>query len=481
MNTNDLNPAVTPREAMDVFINFHVVYKLSKVYGPNNRHFQERMQVFFYSLKKMSSGEAEVQIRIKEGTVFINRIRLKFNIANYPLYKYICDEFHLRHMGMIAFLPGLTIEEFQRFVIFLNKKEIAKENPFEHLTEEFKAAAFPHIRLEKIKAALQAVAADSRAVSMYFLGIYHLKDIFDTRQGILNLHVTKRYIQSICNLLSFDESVLFGMTSIKNFEEYTLNHSVNVCVLSLALGRRLGLSRPELINLGISACLHDVGKFEIPQEVLDKPGKLDAEERAVIEKHSPRGAGRLIHTRATQEIPVPAILVALEHHMTPKFEGYPKYVWRNKTSLFSKIVKVVDYYDAITTKRVYRPKTFTPEEALKLMVERGEEEFDRLILKAFVNMIGVYPIGSLVVLDSGEIGIVVESNTNAAVIMRPKVKLITDAGGQKTDGVVVDLADTDEASHKYKKTILTTLDADKYNIRVSDFLLADNPSVAAAG
>lgn len=438
------------------------------------------MQVFFACFKKLSSGEAEVRIRIKEGTVYINRIRLKFNIGNYPLYKYIRDEFHLRHLGTIAFLPGLTIEEFQGFVILLNKKDIAKDNPFERLAEEFQTAAFLHIRLEKIKAGFQAEAADSKAVSMYFLGIHHLKDIFDTRQGILNLHVTKRYIQSICNLLSFDESVLFGMTSIKNFEEYTLNHSVNVCVLSLALGRRLGLSRPELINLGISACLHDVGKFEIPQEVLDKPGKLDAAERAVIEQHSHRGASRLIHTRATQEIPVPAILVALEHHMTPKFQGYPKYVWRNKTSLFSKIVKVIDYYDAITTKRVYRPKTFTPGEALKLMVERGEEEFDPLILKAFVNMIGVYPIGSLVVLDSGEIGIVVESNMNAAFLKRPKVKLITDARGQKTDGAIVDLTDTDESSPQYKKTILTTLDAEKYNIRVSDFLLADNPAAAAA-
>lgn len=478
MSNPESNPAVTAQEAMDVFVNFHVVYKLSKVYEANNSQFQERMQAFVASMERISGG-GEVQIRIQEGSVFINRIRLKFNVASYPLYQYMRQEFNQRQLGMIALLPGLSIEEFQRFVAFLNKSEVVKVDPFERLAEEFQVAAFPHIRLEKVRAYGRTESADSKAVPMYFLGIYHLKDIFDARQGILNLHVTKRYIQTICNLLALDESILFGMTNVKNFEEYTLNHSVNVCVLSLALGRRLGLSRPDLINLGISACLHDVGKFEIPAEVLEKPGKLDAEERATIEKHPHRGAARLIHTRATQQIPIPAIMVALEHHITPKFEGYPKYAWRYKISLLSMIVKVVDYYDAITTKRVYRPKTFTPGEAVKLMLERGEEEFDPLILKAFVNMIGIYPIGSLVVLDTAEVGIVVGANTSSAQLTRPRVKLIANAKGQRTDGEVVDLAEKDAAGQRYLRSILMTLDAEKYGLRASDFLLADNPQAAA--
>ncbi len=479
MTRPDAESAETQQEAMDVFVAFHVVYKLAKVYDPNNRQFQERMEAFLSGLRGIADG-GEVQFRIQDGRVFVNRIRLKFNLVSFSVYQYMRDEYQRRQLGMITLLPGLTGEEFQRFVVFLGKSEIAKADPFERLAQEFQLAAFPHIRLEKVRAAAIGDSAEGKAVPMYFLGIHHLKDIFDARQGILNLHVTKRYIQTICNLLSLDESVLFGMTSVKNFEDYTLNHSINVCVLSLALGRRLGLSRPDLISLGIGACLHDVGKFEIPAEVLDKPGKLDADERATIEKHPHRGAARLIHTRATQQIPVPAIMVALEHHITPKFEGYPKYAWRYKTSLFSKIVKVVDYYDAITTKRVYRPKTFTPGEAVRLMLERGEEEFDPLILKAFVHMIGVHPIGSLVVLDSAEIGIVVGANANPGQLARPRVKLITDARGERMDGPVVDLAERDEAGTRYRRSILMPLDADKYGIRISDFLLADNPLAAPA-
>ncbi len=477
MSRPEVSSPVSPQEAMDVFIGFHVVYKLAKVYQPNNRQYQERMDGFLAGLRNVSQG-GEVQIRIQDGRVFINRIRLKFNLVSFPVYQYVRDEFQRRELGMIVLRPGITGDEFQRFVAFLSKSEIAKTDPFERLSQEFEIAAFPHIRLEKVRSAALGASAEGKAVPTYFLGIYHLKDIFDARQGVLNLHVTKRYIQAVCNLLSLDESVLFGMTSVKNFEDYTLNHSVNVCVLSLALGRRLGLSRPDLISLGIGACLHDVGKFEIPAEVLDKPGRLDAEERATIEKHPHRGAARLIHTRATQQIPVPAIMVALEHHITPKFEGYPKYAWRYKTSLFSKIVKVVDYYDAITTKRVYRPKTFTPGEAIRMMRERGEEEFDPLILKAFVHMIGIHPIGSLVVLDTAEIGVVVGANPRPGQLARPRVKLITDARGDMRDGPVVDLAEMDDAGRAFRRSILMPLDADKYGLRVSDFLLADDPLAA---
>jgi len=106
--------------------------------------------------------------------------------------------------------------------------------------------------------------------------------------------VTKRWIQSICDLINLDESFLLGLVNLKNYRDYVLNHSVNVCVLSLALGKRIGLTRPELMDLGISAALHDVGKLDVPREILEKPGRLDDRERAVMERHSHTGANALI-------------------------------------------------------------------------------------------------------------------------------------------------------------------------------------------
>ena len=478
MSKDGAKPQFSSREAMDVFVNFHVAYKQARVYEQNNVQFQERIHLLFATLDNVLRTGNEVQIRIIQDSVFLNRIRLKFDFSNFHVYRFILEEFQLWRIGTAGFLPGLSEEELQSFIVFLSKKHLPEKNSFERLAEDFRAASFPHIRLEKIPAAEEVKLVDQNTVPMYFLGIYHLKEIFDARAGSLNLQITKRWIQSITNLLAFDESVLFGLTTIKNFEDYTLNHSINVCVLALSLGRRLGLNRPELIELGIGSCLHDIGKFEIPGEIVDKPGRLSAEERTVMEMHAHRGASVLIQTRTSQDVPVAAFVVAMEHHLTPSLDGYPKFGWRRETSLFSKIVKIVDYYDAITTKRIYRPKTFTPEEAIRLMVEQGEKEFDPLILKAFINMIGIYPIGSLVILDSGEIGVVVKSNANAALVKRPKVKIITDARGNKLDGGIADLAETDGTEAGFKRSIIMTLDPDKYDLQVYDYLLAKPQTLA---
>ena len=487
MSRDDKKPLISPHEAMEVFINFHVAYRQARVYEKNNVQFQKRIRLLFDTFQKILRTGEEVQIRIVQDSVFLNRIRLKFDFSNFHVYRFILEEFKNWRIGTASFLPGLTEEEMQSFIIFLSKKYLPQSNSFERLAEDFRAAAFTHIRLEKIPAAEEVKLVDQNTVPMYFLGIYHLKEIFDARHGTLNLHITKRWIQSIANLLALDESLLFGMTTIKNFEDYTLNHSVNVCVLALSLGRRLGLSRRELIELGISACLHDVGKFEIPSEIVEKPAKLTPEERTLMEMHPQRGAARLLQTRTAQDIPVATFVVALEHHLTPSLGGYPKYTWRRETSLFSRIVKIVDYYDAITTKRVYRPKTFTPEEALRLMVDLSGKEFDPILLKAFINMIGVYPIGSLVVLDSGEVGVVVQPNSSAAFAKRPKVKLISDPHGAKFDDGIVDLAEPSETPGGFKRAILMSLDPDQYDIHVYDYLLSqaqrratDRASSAAA-
>ena len=476
MSQDETKPQFSTREAMDVFVNFHVAYKLARVYEPNNVQFRERITSLFATLDKILRTGEEVQIRIIQESVFLNRIRLKFDFSNFHVYRFILEEFQHWRIGTAGFRPGLSEEEIQSFIVFLSKKHLPEKDSFERLAEDFRAATFPHIRLEKIPAAEEVKLVGENTVPMYFLGIYHLKEIFDARTGTLNLHITKRWIQSIANLLALDESVLFGLTTIKNFQDYTLNHSVNVCVLALSLGRRLGLDRRELIELGISACLHDVGKFEIPSEIVDKPGRLTPEERTIMEMHAHRGAGRLLQTRTSQDIPVSAFVVALEHHLTPALNGYPKLTWRQEPSLFSRIVKIVDYYDAITTKRIYRPKTFTPEEAIRLMVEQGEKEFDPLMLKAFINMIGIYPIGALVVLDSGEIGVVVRPNSQPAFVKRPQVKLITDPRGNKQNGRIVDLAETDGTEAGFKRSIIMSLDPDKYDLHVYNYLLPQAPS-----
>jgi HD-GYP domain-containing protein (c-di-GMP phosphodiesterase class II) len=262
------------------------------------------------------------------------------------------------------------------------------------------------------------------------------------------------------------------LTTIKNHDEYTLNHSVNVSLLAVALGRRLGLTRAELVDLGLAAFFHDLGKIETPVEILNKPGQLTEDERKIVELHPHQGAEKLIQFRDFRRLPVSAIHVAMEHHIKEDLTGYPKYRIKSDVNLYSRIVKVCDFFDAITTKRVYRKKTFTRAEALSLMLENIGTEFNPVILKTFAQMIGIFPVGSVVLLNTGEIGLVVESSQETRYLLRPRVKIIVDAQGQKIDGEVADLTELDSQTKSYRRTVVKEINPEDYNLQVPDYFLA---------
>jgi HD-GYP domain-containing protein (c-di-GMP phosphodiesterase class II) len=262
------------------------------------------------------------------------------------------------------------------------------------------------------------------------------------------------------------------LTNIKNFDGYTLNHSVNVCVLSISLGKKLGLDRRELVELGLSAFFHDFGKLDIPKEILLKPGSLTSEERRIIEKHPHLGAEKLVQLKEFRFLPLSALSVAMEHHSREDRTGYPKYRKKPTINLFSKIVKITDVYDALTTERPYRPDHMSQEEALMFMQERSGTEFDPLLLKVFVHMMGDVPVGSLVLLDTGEIGIAYEINPSAHFRQRPKVKLITDPQGNKKDGDIIDLTQKAPERQEFERSIIKILDTRKYPIKTADYFVA---------
>ena len=164
--------------------------------------------------------------------------------------------------------------------------------------------------------------------------------------------------------------------------------------------------------------------------------------------------------------------MALEHHVKEDMSGYPQYQKKKYVNLYSKIVKICDFFDALTTKRPYRTKVFTRDEVLKMMIEASGIEFDSILMKVFANMMGAFPVGTLILLNTGEIGIVFELNMEPSFSSRPKVKLIADKDDNKIDGEIVDLAEVDSQSKKYKRTIVKSLDADHYEIQVSDYFLA---------
>ena len=465
---------LTQRELANILLRYHAVLKVARVYDFNNQIVQGQIQLLYAGLHDALEREGEVVIRRRENAIYISGVRVKFDYSNYHIYKFLSNDFQTKEIAAIAFSPGMPEDEIQRFIKILLRKDLDPKAPHAAIIQAIDTEHIDHIIVEKISPFELQVSREKSAVRMYFAGIYLLKDVFEKQKqhGAFNLNLTKRWMQSTFNHIVDDESFVYGLTNIKNYDEYTLNHSINVCILAVALGRRLGLSREELSDLGVSAFLHDLGKLEVPKEILEKPALLNNEERTIVEGHVHEGAERLIELKSARRLPLRAVQVALEHHLKVDMSGYPKYVRKKTISLFSKIVKIVDYFDAITTKRVYRPKVLTREEALRMMREKSGDEFDPLLLKVFVSMIGAHPVGSVVVLDSGEIGIVFEANPHPAFQLRPKVKVIADLKKNMLDGEVVDLAEIDPATAKFRRSIVKSLDADKYGIRVADYFLA---------
>ena len=472
--SGNVDVKATQKAGVELLIRFHILDKMAKIHDPKNDAFQEHGRLLFDSLERLLADEEDACLRIRHSSLLLNGVRLKSSLGTYPIFKFVMEELRLRELDALAFKPGLTLDELYRFMPIFARRDKKDGSMYARLQAEVDAADIGHVALEKASELRTPSNLNRNTARIFFLSIVHLKESFkrNQRDEGIRVHTTRRLMQSIYNHIVDNESFVFGMTNLKNHDEYTLNHSVNVCLLATALGRRLGLNRGELVDLGIAAFFHDLGKLETPLEILNKPDKLDAGEREIMEQHPFKGAEKLVLLQESRRLPLRAIHVAMEHHIKEDLTGYPRYFRKEDVNLFSKIVKVVDFFDAITTKRVYRTKVFTRAEALTLMLEQAGAEFHPVILKAFVNLMGPFPIGSLVALNTGEIGIVFEVNADPKLVLRPSVKLITDAAGNKIDGDVVDLAEQDPATGRFVRTISRALNPAEYGIEVSDYFLA---------
>jgi HD-GYP domain-containing protein (c-di-GMP phosphodiesterase class II) len=217
---------------------------------------------------------------------------------------------------------------------------------------------------------------------------------------------------------------VLGLTAIKGHDDYTLNHSINVCILSISLGTALGLDPDELHSLGLAALLYDIGKVRVPEEVLLKSGPLTAEEWALVKQHSEEGADLLKRLQITDKMPM---VVAYEHHQRHDLMGYPDSTTGAEQHLFSKIVAVCDAYDAMTTNRPFR-REIRPDKALAVLMQGREKAYDPGVTKQLVAMLGIYPMGAVVKLDDGSTAVVYRVNSDD--LLHPRVKLLADTRGR---------------------------------------------------
>ena len=233
----------------------------------------------------------------------------------------------------------------------------------------------------------------------------------------------RKIIDGLARLVTQDRTSLMALTALKKYDNYTFTHMVNVSALAMAQARALNIDGPLLREFGFAALMHDIGKVRTPLEVLNKPGKLTGEEFDIMKRHVVDGAHIL---RRTPEMPALAPIVAFEHHLKQDLSGYPEKIGSRKLNLCTMIVSIADVFDALRSNRPYREGMATVR-IRSVMGEQGNPAFNQVLLKRFVNLMGLFPVGNLVRLNKGEVAVVTAEHPTDP--FRPQVKILMDPSG----------------------------------------------------
>jgi putative nucleotidyltransferase with HDIG domain len=285
----------------------------------------------------------------------------------------------------------------------------------------------------------------------------------DVRIGrAIDSEAVSRLVTGIVDSILRNADALVSLSRLKSFDEYTFFHSVNTSVLSVALGRRLGFSPEDLHLLGSGTLLHDIGKTKIPLEILNKPGRFEAHEFEIMKQHALRGVEVLRATTGFQE---DIIRPALEHHERVDGTGYPFGRQRAELTPFGLIASIVDVYDAMTSDRCYH-KGMPAHRVLQHLYNLGQDgHLESKFVQQFIQCVGVYPVGSCVLLNSGEAGIVSQLNEDQPV--SPKLILVRDANLCTMSPKTIDLK---EQATKPIRKIIAVLDSKELTIDVEMYL-----------
>lgn len=473
--TQDLYEALMDEEGRHLVNLLHATFRIAGMYDANNNRYREQAGKLRAILKQIFDEEPDFTLTIKGGYMYLNGVRLKAGRDSEIAMTYFLDTWPTLGVSGLSFTNKLDPRELDKFIFLMVgfKASENREENFDTIKQRLN-----ELGIENVFPTRQSVeeeepededkykAIRARAKKTFFsaISVVHTTMSQAKNHNTINIAKTKRVVQNLIDIIIEDESALMEMTALRNFDDYTYVHSANVCVLALILGCHLGLDRKQLSNLGVGALIHDIGKTKLPIDLVNKPDDYDEYDWDLMRKHPVFGAKFLLKTRKVDETTSRASSAVYEHHIGFDGSGYPEMLKKRMPTLFARIVAISDTFDAMSSGRVYHRKKNLPDEVITSMVNRAGKSFDPILLKIFVNSIGIYPVGTVVVLSSNQVGIITRNNSKD--LENPKVKIVADESGLlDLDEVrVIDLSK--EPGIKVKKMI----DGDKYNINNANYL-----------
>lgn len=424
-------------------------------YPPGHEYVRRCVETLYRTLFELLREQSSVTFSVVANQLYFEGSLLsEQSIRHRDLIQALSE----RGLVNVTFEQGIPLEELARFVQWTRAEgaEILRQGSWGIL---FRTEDIRYIKVDQ-KLIMDNPWDDAEHVERIRISKAAYKQALDAAMGAyadasarkrINTEMVGGVIGMLVNAVSESPETLVALSQVKDRDAYTLSHSVNVAILSLLLGSKLKLPPMMLRRLGVAALLHDVGKSIVPEEIINKPGALTEKEWALVQSHTLEGARILSEQKEMDDL---AIVVAAEHHAREDLSGYPKFHTLKRLHTMSKIVAIVDAYDALTSDRSYS-KAMLPDRAMKLIIEGSGSHFNPTLVKAFVQLSGMFPAGTCVELDTGEHGVVHKANPKD--FYRPQIRILPRADERTTAFRLVDLTEIN-SSGAPKRTIVRSIE-----------------------
>jgi putative nucleotidyltransferase with HDIG domain len=378
--------------------------------------------------------ESLAQLHAEQSQIAVGLVGKEVVVADTPLPKAsstmgdLVGRLKANRIERITFEKGVTPVELADFARALAALP-ARPDPGAPPPEA--RFSFPHIRVGRISAdeeKTDGISSDMETIRrLYNEAVAASEAMWDATatEGMPDVESSRRVVDGLADAVTQNRTALVALTAMKNYDNYTFTHMVNVSILTMAQARALGIEGRLLREFGLSALMHDIGKVRTPKEILNKPEKLTDQEFVIMKRHTVDGAEIL---RRTPEMPILAPVVAFEHHLRRDGTGYPEGVARPVLNLGTQLCSIADVYDAMRSQRAYQ-QAFPTDRILAVLQRNDGSQFDQHLVRRFSQIMGIYPPGNLVKLSTGEIAVVLK--VHAPDPYRPRVRVIIDRDGQR--------------------------------------------------
>jgi HD-GYP domain-containing protein (c-di-GMP phosphodiesterase class II) len=412
--------------------------------------------------------DVSLTFKISNDQLYVDDEKLSYNRTTKNLFDNIIRYYDARGLDGVRLLEGVKQASGKEVLVFMRLLDISGQQP-EPLAWLKDGLAAENIEwVELIKKTERPQDEESykskaerreRAKRDYTYAKASVEEVAQKNaegKDEVGVRKTVRVVQDMVTNLIEDDEVYAAISTLRIADDYTYTHSVNVAMLSMCIGRRINLSRRNLVNLGMCALFHDLGKIEIPNNILHKKDKLDDSELKMIQEHSLNSSRLMLKLKASPDSKARILVPMFEHHLKYDLSGYPHADWKKPLTLFGKIISIADKYDTLTSSRAYRKSLLSPDRALGYMFERAGKDYDPILIKVFINIMGVYPVGTLIKLDTDELALVV-SSPSREFSKRPLVCILEEGeDGSYKKKEIINLDERDSETDNYVREIVET-------------------------